>query len=131
MDAESWIQGYFAGVALHNHLRTPQLCPSVIASMSATGIAAEMDWFADLSGVAALTAMSAEYTGNVSGSYSYNGTSYTDPVALPELLRVNPFSLFRGVRPGTRRLWFRFRLADDAADLTNFTLWGIPREEVV
>ncbi|MBQ9521296.1 MAG: hypothetical protein IJR72_01830 [Oscillospiraceae bacterium] len=127
MDAESWIQGYFTGVALHNHLRTPQAHPSVIASMSATGIAADLEWFADLSGVAALTALSAEFTGNVSASYSSDGVSYTNPVPLPELLRVNPSALSGGTR-----LWFRFHLADDAADLTNFTLWGVfSNEEAV
>ena len=131
MDEESWIQGYFAGVALHNHLRTPQLCPSVIASMSATGIAADMEWFADLSGVAALTALNAEFTGNVSASYSYDGASYTNPVPLSELLRVNPAALFGGVRPDTRRLWFRFHLSNAEANLTNFTLLGFPKERAV
>ena len=125
MDAESWIQGYFAGVALHHHVRTPGARPSVIARMSATGIAADLEWFADLSGVAALTALSAEFVGDVSASYSHDGASYTNPVPLAELLRVNPVSLFRGVR-----LWFRFRLADDA-DLSEFALWGIPRGEAV
>ena len=126
MDAESWIQGYFAGVALHQHLRTPGVRPSVIARMSATGIAADLEWFADLSGVAALTSLSAEFVGDVSASYSYDGASYTNPVPLAELLRANPVSLSRGVR-----LWFRFHLADDAADLSEFALWGIPREEAV
>ena len=131
MDEESWIQGYFAGVALHSHLRTPQQYPSVIASMSATGIAADMDWFADLSGVAALTALSADFTGNVSAAYSYDGASYTIPVLLSELLRVNPATLFGGVRPDKRRLWFRFHLSNAEADLTNFTLWGFSRKGAV
>lgn len=130
MDEESWIQGYFTGVALHNHLRTPQLRPSVIASMSATGIAADLDWFADLSGVEALTAFRADYTGNIFASYSYDGASYTTPVPLSELLQINPALLFRGVRPDTHRLWFRF-YPTGAVDLTNFALWGIPREEAV
>ena len=131
MDEESWIQGYFAGVALHSHLRMPQLYPSVIASMSATGIAADMDWFADLSGVASLTALTADYTGNVSAAYSYDGASYTIPVPMAELLRVNPVALFHGTRPDTRRLWFRFHLSNAEANLTNFTLWGVPKEETV
>lgn len=131
MDEESWIQGYFTGVTLHNHLRTPQLYPSVIASMSTTGIAADMDWFADLSGVEILTALSAEFTGNVSAAYSYDGTSYTIPVPLSELLRVNPVALFRGVRSDKRRLWFHFHLSNAEADLTNFTLWGFPRKDAV
>ena len=120
MDDESWLQGYFAGVSLHRHLTVPQLFPRVIASMSATGIAADLEWFADLSGVAALTRMTAEYVGNVAVSYGYDGKKYTAPVALPDLLRMNPALLFRGAR-----MWFRFRLADDNADLTKFTLWGV------
>ena len=38
---------YLAGVSLHGHLRDPQLLPSVVASMSVTGIAADFDWFAE------------------------------------------------------------------------------------
>ena len=120
MDYESWMQGYLAGVSLHCHLRTPQLFPSVVASMSVTGIAADFDWFADLSGVEALTLLTADYTGDVTASYSYNGKKYTDAVPMSGLLRLNPATLFRG-----SRLWFRFHLADEAADLTAFTLWGV------
>lgn len=130
MDAESWIQGYFTGVALHNHLRVPQLRPSVIASMSATGMTGELNWFADLSGVMALTVLNAEFTGNVSASYSYDGATYTNPVPLSELLRVNPLVLSNGVRADTRRLWFRFHITANA-NLKKFTLWGIPGEEAV
>lgn len=125
MDYESWIQGYLAGVSLHCHLRTPQLPPSVVASMSVTGIAADFDWFADLSGVETLTLLTADYIGDVTASYSYNGTTYTDAVSMAELLRVNPATLFRGCNPDAPRLWFRFHLADEAADLTAFTLWGV------
>ena len=121
MDGESWLQGYFTGISLHCRLRVPYTRPSVIASMSVTGIAADFDWFADLSGVDTLTFMTAEYTGDVTAAYSRDGKRYTSPVALSELLAVNPATLFRG----DTRLWFRFHLADDAADLTSFTLWGV------
>ena len=124
MDEESWTQGYITGVRLHANLRTPQSFPVPIASMSVTGIAADLDWFADLSGVGALTKLSAEYSGAVSASYSYDGRSYTEPVPLPDLLRVNPARIFQGVRPDAPSLRFRFRLADDNADLSGFTLWG-------
>lgn len=121
MDGESWLQGYFTGISLHCRLRVPYPRPSVIASMSVTGIAADFDWFADLSGVDTLTLLTAEYTGDVSAAYSRDGRTYTAPVALSELLAVNPAAAFRG----DTRLWFRFHLADDAADLTEFTLWGV------
>lgn len=125
MDKESWIQGYITGVALHSHLRIPQLRPSVIASMSVTGIAADFDWFADLSGVEALTLLTAEYIGDVTVAYSYNGTKYTQAVPMAELLNVNPATLFHNCNQNEPRLWFRFSLADETADLTSFTLWGV------
>lgn len=99
--------------------------PSVIASMSVTGIAADFNWFADLSGVETLTLLTAEYTGDVTVAYSYNGTEYTEPVPMEELLNVNPTMLFRGCDSNTPRLWFQFHLADNSADLTTFTLWGV------
>lgn len=125
MDEESWTLGYWTGVRLHASLRTPQIFPSAIASMSATGIAANLDWFADLSGVGALTMLSADYSGAVSASYSYDGRSYTRPVPLPELLATNPARIFQGVRRAAPSLRFRFRLADDDAELRGFTLWGV------
>ena len=124
MDYESWMKGYLTGVALHRHLRIPQLFPTVIASMSVTGIAADFAWFADLSG-AVVTRVSAAYVGDVTGSYSLNnGASYSEPVPMAELLSANPGELFRGLTPAAPFLRFRFHLADDAADLTEFTLWG-------
>ena len=95
--------------------------------MSVTGIAADFDWFADLSGVEALTLLTAEYAGNVTAAYSYDGAEYTEAVPMTELLRVNPATLFHGANPDAPRLWFRFHLADDNADLTAFTLWGFPK----
>ncbi|MBQ6205452.1 MAG: hypothetical protein IJK52_00050 [Oscillospiraceae bacterium] len=130
MDEESWTQGYLTGVRLHAHLRTPQIFPVPIASMSATGVAADLEWYADLSGVGALTKLSAEYSGAVSASYSYDGRAYTDPVPLGELLRVNPALIFAGVRADAPSLRFRFRLADDAADLQSFTLWGVSSQDL-
>ena len=123
-DMESWVQGYLAGVRLHRGLRVPQLCPSVIASMSATGIAADLDWFADLSGVAFLTAPSAEFAGDVSVSYSCDGRSYTDPVPLSELLTGQAPPLFTGALPAPSSMRFRFHLADDDAELSGFCLRG-------
>ena len=125
MDEESRTQGYLTGVALHANLRTPQLFPAAIASVSATGIAADLDWFADLSGVGALTKLSADYAGAVYASYSYDGRVYTQAVPLAQLLAANPARIFAGVRPAAPSLYFRFRLADDEADLKSFTLWGV------
>ncbi len=125
MDEESWTQGYITGVRLHANLRTPQIFPVPIASMSATGVAADLEWYADLSGVGALTKLSAEYSGAVSAAYSYDGRSYTDSAPLSELLSANPARIFQGVRPDAPSLRFRFRLADAAADLQSFTLWGV------
>ena len=121
MDNQSWLCGYLTGVRLHGHLHAFGMRPSVVASMSVTGIAADFDWYADLSGVAALTAVSAEYAGDVSVSYSRDGGAYSAPTALPELLAVNPAKLFAGAAS----LWFRFHLADDNADLSSFTLLGV------
>ncbi len=125
MDEESWTQGYLTGVRLHANLRTPQLFPDEIASMSATGIAADLEWFADLSGVGALTMLSADYSGAVSVSYSYDGRTYTPPAPLAQLLAANPTRIFAGVRRAAPSLRFRFRLADDSADLRGFTLRGV------
>ena len=121
MDGESWLAGYFTGISLHCRLRVPYTRPSLIARMSVTGIAADCDWFADLSGVDALTFMTAEYAGDVTAAYSRDGRSYTAPAPMEEFLRANPAKLFHGYA----RIWFRFHLADDAADLTQFTLWGV------
>ena len=88
--------------------------------MSVTGIAADFEWFADLSG-AAVTRVSAAYIGDVTVSYSLdNGASYSEPVPMAQLLAANPGELFRGA-PFLR---FRFHLANDAADLTAFQIWG-------
>lgn len=125
MDYESWMTGYMTGVALHRHLRIPQLFPTVIASMSVTGIAADFEWFADLSGVAAITRVGAAYVGDVTVSHSFdNGASYSEPVPMAQLLSANPSELFRGLNPDAPFLRFRFHLADDAADLTAFQIWG-------
>ena len=78
-----------------------------------------------IAGVAALTKLSAEYAGNVSVSYSYDGRDYSPPAPLAELLDMNPARLFAGVRQDAPSLRFRFRLADDGADLSSFTLWGV------
>ena len=129
MDHESWLKGYLAGVSLRNHMRVSRMPSCVIATMSVTGIAADFDWFADLSGVESLTHLSAEYAGDVTARYSYDGQTYTDPAPIAELLNVNAALLFDGVDPETPRLWFRFHLDNDAADLTKFTLWGVPRKE--
>ena len=126
MDQQSWLCGYLTGVSLHQHLHAPGVSPTVVASMSVTGIAADMDWFADLSGVAALTAVRADYVGDVTASYSRDGRTYSPPTPLPELLAVNPAKLFAGAAA----LWFRFRLADDAADLSSFTLLGVMERDL-
>lgn len=119
MDYESWVQGYVTGARLHGNLRTPQLFSVPIASMAVTGVAADLTWFADLNGVAALTRLTAEYVGDVSASYSRDGATYSDFVPLPDLLSVHPATF-----AGASRLWFRFRLNDESADLISFTLWG-------
>lgn len=120
MDYESWIQGYVTGTRLHGNLRTPQLFPVPIASLSATGVAADLEWFADLNGVAALTRLAAEYVGDVSASYSLDGETYSPPVPMSDLLSVHPTAF-----ADAQRLWFRFRLNDESADLISFTVWGV------
>lgn len=130
MDAQSWTVGYLTGAALHSRVRIPQLFPNVIAALSATGIAADLDWRAELSGVAAITMLSAEYVGDVEASYSYDGRRYTEAVPMAELLAANPDALFHGRNPANPSLHFRFHLADDAADLKSFTLWGFMEGEL-
>lgn len=120
MDWESYLQGYLTGVALHSHVRPTGDRPSVIAALSVTGIAADFEWYADLSGVDAITLVTADYVGSVYVSYSLDGVTYADPVAMEDLLSANPATLYAGASS----LRFRFRLADDAADLTAFTLYG-------
>ncbi|MBQ6985991.1 MAG: hypothetical protein IJQ25_03280 [Oscillibacter sp.] len=124
-DTESWLMGYLTGIRLHGSIRPSMIQPVVVASMSVTGIAANFDWFADLSGVETLTLLTADYIGDVTASYSYDGAKYTEAVPMEELLRVNPVTLFQGCSHTAPRLWFRFHLADEAADLTVFTLWGV------
>ena len=119
MDYESWAQGYVTGTRLHGNLRTPQLFSVPIASLSATGVAADLEWFADLNGVAAITRLTAEYVGDVSASYSRDGITNSTPVPLPDLLAVHPSAF-----ADAPRLWFRFHLNDESADLTSFTVWG-------
>ena len=132
MDSESWFKGYETGVMLHHHIRdgTPvTLTSSPLASMSVTGIAADMEWYADLSGVSALTLLSASYSGNVSAAYSYDGKTYTPFMPMADLLAVNPTTLFSGVRARQPLLYFRFHLADTDANLTAFHLYGVPAPE--
>lgn len=117
MDNESWMRGYLTGVALHCHVRSPQMRPVPIASMSVTGVAADLEWFADLSG-AAITKLSADYEGDVSASWSFDGVTYTEPIPMAELLGMNHAAL------SAPSLWFRFHCADDAANLTGLILWG-------
>lgn len=124
MDYESFMQGYLTGVALHSHMRPVGDRPSVIAALSVTGIAADFEWYADLSNVLAITLITASYVGSVSVRHSFDGETYTEPVAMEELLEANPSILFADVRPDAPSLRFRFHLADDAADLTAFTLYG-------
>lgn len=136
MDYESWFKGYETGVMLHNHLRggavsadgTP-LSSVAVASMSVTGIAADLEWFADLSGVRTLTRLRASYSGNVTASYSYDGSRFTNPVPMAELLGVNPAALFAGLNPRKPLLYFRFHLADADADLTAFRMYGVLEQE--
>lgn len=131
MDSENWFKGYETGVMLHNHMRggvPVTMTSNPLASMSATGIAADMEWHADLSGVDALTLLNASYTGNVTAAYSYDGQTYTAFMPMAELLAVNPTQLFSGVNPSYPFLYFRFHLADNAADLSAFNLYGSFKE---
>lgn len=131
MDSESWFKGYETGVMLHNHMRDGvpvTMTSNPLASMSVTGITADMEWYADLSGVLTLTLLSASYTGNVTAAYSYDGQTYTAYMPMAELLAVNPTQLFSGVNQNHPLLYFRFHLADDAADLTAFNIYGSPKE---
>ena len=123
MDNESWAQGYFTGVALHAHLRAPRLFPAPLASVSATGAADNLEWFADLSGAEAITMFSAEYAGDVLASYSFDGRSYTTPAPLSELLAANPDALFQRLNPDAPSIRFRFRCVG-GADLASFSIWG-------
>ena len=132
MDSENWFKGYETGVMLHNHMRDGVPVPltsAALASMSVTGIAADMEWYADLSGVRALTLLSASYSGDVTAAYSYDGHTYTAYMPMAELLAVNPTQLFSGVNPRKPLLYFRFHLADTDADLTAFQLYGVPVTE--
>lgn len=145
MDYESWLKGYETGVMLHNHLRdgagaissdgiplSSVLVASVfvtLASMSVTGIAADLECLADLSGVETLTLLTADYSGNVTACYGYYEDDFTEPVPMAELLAVNPAILFSGVDPSEPLLYFRFHLADANANLNSFQLYGVPKEE--
>ena len=130
MDSESWLKGYETGVMLHNHMRdgTPIDAPP-LASVSVTSVISDLQWFADLSGVLTLTNMKADYSGNVTASYSYDGVDFTEPVSMAELLAVNPAILFSGLDPSEPYLYFRFHLADANANLTAFQIYGIPKAE--
>ena len=122
MDEESWLQGYFIGMALHCHLRFTPPRPSVIASMSESAVSGAFDWLANISGTEKIVRIAAQYTGAVRVSHSFDGRAYTPPVSMPEFLAENPETLFGNLR-GHEFLWFRFYVDENAASLS-FTLYG-------
>lgn len=130
MDEESWILGYLTGVGLHSKLRTPQIFPSVIASLSVSDADGDIDWFVDLSGAESLTKITVDYVGNVTASYSYDGQSYTNPVPVAELLAVNPAQLFEALPSDAPYLYFRFHLVGRRAGFSGAALWGVLSENI-
>lgn len=120
MDYGSWMAGYLTGTALHGNLRFAAGFSPVIAAVSVTGLASDVTWWADMTGVGAVTYITAQSEGTVTAAWSRDGETYTEPEPIETLLRRNPGTIYDG---SGGALYFRFHLGDGAR-LWDFTLLG-------
>lgn len=81
-----------------------------------------IECMADLSDgtVLGIKALNAEYTGEVSVQYSYDGENYVDEIPMAEFLLMDLDELYAGLME-TKTITFRFWLAGDAT-LTSFEM---------
>ena len=81
-----------------------------------------IECMADLSDetVLGIKALNAEYTGDVTVQYSYDGEAYTDEVPMADFLLMDLEVLFAGLSE-SKTITFRFWLAGDAT-LTTFIM---------
>ena len=78
---------------------------------------------ADLSSptIHGITQMTAVYTGTVTVSYSFDGTTYTDAVDMATLLGADVATLYSGAQTN-KKIWFKFMIDGASSSLTNFII---------
>ena len=65
--------------------------------------------------------MTAVYTGTVTVSYSFDGTTYTDPVDMASFLDADCDALYSGAQ-AKKKIWFEFMIEGKTSSLTNFVI---------
>ena len=68
-----------------------------------------------------ITQMTAVYTGTVTVSYSFDGTTYTDPVDMASFLEADCDALYSGAQ-AKKKIWFEFMIEGKTSSLTNFVI---------
>ena len=68
-----------------------------------------------------ITQMTAVYTGTVTVSYSFDGTTYTDAVDMATFLATDCASIYSGAQ-ANKKIWFQFMIEGASSSLTNFVL---------
>lgn len=77
---------------------------------------------ADLSNttIKGIAGMTAVYDGDVTASISYDGTTYTDAVAMADFLKTDADSMYKAAK--NKKLYFKFVIGDSSSSLTNFVI---------
>lgn len=70
--------------------------------------------------IVGILSMTSVFNGNVTISYSYDGTEYTDPVLMSEFLQTDVDALYAGAV--NKKIYFKIVLGDTEASLTNFVI---------
>ena len=68
-----------------------------------------------------ISQMTAVYEGAVIVSYSFDGTSYTDPVDMAAFLATDCAALYSGAQ-ANKKIWFKFMIDGKDSSLTNFII---------
>lgn len=68
-----------------------------------------------------ITQMTAVYTGTVTVSYSFDGTTYTDAVDMATFLATDCATLYSGAQ-ANKKIWFKFMIDGASSSLTNFVI---------
>lgn len=71
--------------------------------------------------IAGILSMTSVFSGNVTISYSYDGTEYTEPVLMGEFLQTDVDALYAGAV--NKKIYFKIVLGDTEASLTNFVIF--------
>lgn len=68
-----------------------------------------------------ITEMTAVYEGTVTVSYSYDGSTYTDPVAIADFLAFDKDALYNGASD-SKKIYMKFTITGKESSLTNFVI---------